>query len=326
MRLPMCRCADVLECGWFLPSMDRLAPLLGPLCALGSSITWALAASVYTQTAGRIGAASTNFFRAVIVLPLFVVTAAVLHGPQAFLALSAAQVGWLALSTLCSYALGDLLFYMAALRLGTPTALAIASSYPAWAALSGALTLGEAVSPQRIVGTLLCIVGVAWLVLQQRTAEPARPSAAERPASRRRWLLGIALAFATSLFWAGNTYTIRRGSIGQPLLVVNALRYLMALAVLSLLRRLDRPVPAKDPAEPALTKSFLVTVFVEAFGGSSIFVYALAHSELSVAAPLSSLAPLFSVPIGLWLGNETLSVRRLLAIALIVSGVVLLVS
>ena len=71
--------------------------------------------------------------------------------------------------------------------------------------------------------------------------------------------------------------------------------------------------------------SFLITAVIEAYGGSSIFVYGLSHSELSVGAPLSSLAPLFAVPIGLLLGTERLSVRRLAAIVLTVAGVVLLV-
>jgi drug/metabolite transporter (DMT)-like permease len=64
---------------------------------------------------------------------------------------------------------------------------------------------------------------------------------------------------------------------------------------------------------------------LEAFLGSSIFVYAMTHTDLSIATPLAALSPLFSVPIGLLLGTETLDVRRLLAIIVTVAGVICLV-
>jgi drug/metabolite transporter (DMT)-like permease len=73
-------------------------------------------------------------------------------------------------------------------------------------------------------------------------------------------------------------------------------------------------------------RPFLLTAVIEAFFGSSIFVYAMSHGDLSVAAPLSSLAPLFAVPIGLLLRTERINIRRLLAIMLTVAGVILLVA
>ncbi len=314
--------------------MDRaqpFLPMLGPLCALGSSITWAFAVTVYTQSASRIGALRTNLMRSLIVLPLFTCSALLVSGPRSFLLVSPWQLGWLGLSALCSYALGDLVFYMAAMRLGTPTALAIASIYPAWAVLGGALTLGEVVGPLRIVGTLLCVYGVAWLVLQQRSGRQAAFSPG-RPHARRDWIIGVLLSLSASVFWAGNTYSIRRGAVGQHFLLVNAFRYLVALLVMSLAQRVLRSkaqpearLSMQSPSPKSLSPRFVITVLIEAFGGSSIFVYGLSHSELSVAAPLTALAPLFAVPIGLLLRTETLNPRRLAAILITVAGVVLLV-
>lgn len=309
--------------------------ILGPLCALGSSITWAFASAVYAQTAGRIGALKTNLLRSLLVVPLFLISAALVHGAGSFAQVASWRLGWLGLSALCSYGVGDLLFYLAALRLGTPTALAIASIYPIWATVGGALTLGESVGPARAAGTLLCILGVVWLVLQQGGRhvgpEKAGGEAGGEPGAQaggRPWRSGLVLALLTSVCWAGNTYSIRRGAIGLPFLVANAVRYLIAVGFLGTGYFLGRRRNgAKAAARPAgtLPRSFLITAVIEAYGGSSIFVYGLSHSELSVGAPLSSLAPLFAVPIGLLLGTERLSVRRLAAIVLTVAGVVLLV-
>ena len=145
--------------------------LLGPLCALGSSLTWALGSSVYARQAGRVGAMEVNFSRAAIASPLFFVAAMLSGGLASIGALNLHSAGWLSLSVVCSYGLGDMLFYHAAMRLGTPTALAIASIYPLWATLFGALTLGEHVGGQRLLGTMLCVAGVVWLVFLQAAAK-----------------------------------------------------------------------------------------------------------------------------------------------------------
>jgi drug/metabolite transporter (DMT)-like permease len=107
----------------------------------------------------------------------------------------------------------------------------------------------------------------------------------------------------------------------MPFLVANTLRYLTSILVLSVAQRFSGQ---KAPLR-SVPLRFFITVLIEAFGGSSIFVYGLSHSDLSIAAPLSSLAPLFAVPMGLLLGTETLSARRLAAIVLTVTGVILLV-
>jgi drug/metabolite transporter (DMT)-like permease len=300
-------------------------PILGPLCALGSSITWAGASTIYAQTAAEIGALRTNFLRCLLVLPLFVLSALWLSGPAALFSVPTPQLGWLVLSTICSYVVGDLVFYLAAQRLGIPTALAIASIYPLWAALFGVLSLGERVGPLRAGGTIACIAGVAWLVRQQG---PARVSA-HQPAGRRwPWLPGVGLALLASLFWAGNSYSIRRGTVGISLLVANSLRFSLSTLTLGLSdwlgRRFGRQQPTVRRPLNQIPRRFYIAAILESYGGSSIFVYGLAHSDLSVAAPLSSLAPLFSVPIGLIMGTESVSLRRLAAIALTVAGLILL--
>ncbi len=302
---------------------------LGPLCALVSSLTWAYGSAVYTREAGRVGATEVNLTRAVLVLPLFALAALVTVGPQAVGDLRWSNLGWLSLSMLCSYGLGDLIFYLTALRLGTPTGLSISSIFPVWSALLGALTLGEKISGGRAAGIACCIGGVCWLVRLQ-----APEDAPKKTLRGRELATGVALALLTSLLWAGNAYSIRRGAVGLPMFLVNTFRYFMAVPVLLamwlrhkwLARRRGAVTQQRLLLSRPHLRRFIVTVLIEAFVGSSIFVYGLAHSDLSVAAPLSSLAPLFAVPIGIFLGTEKLHLRRLLAIIITVAGVVLLVS
>jgi drug/metabolite transporter (DMT)-like permease len=302
------------------PLFDHPAGVLGPLGALGSSLTWALGSAVYARWAATVGALEVNLSRAAIVLPLFLCAAWLTLGSAAPGSFSGTRLSWLALSTVCSYGLGDLLFYLSALRLGTATALAIASVYPVWAAVLGALTLGERLTAGRLGGTALCVGGVTWLVMLTRGGEGRADGARRRPG------VGVALAALTSLLWAGNTYAIRRGATGIPMLAANSFRFGLALAGL-LLARTILPGPKTTRLlrrGPGVT-GFVLAAVIEGFLGSSMFVYGLSHADLAIAAPLSSLAPLFAVPIGLWLGTERLSLQRLCAIVATVAGVLLLV-
>lgn len=299
--------------------------LLGPLASLTSSLTWAIGSAVYARLALRFGGLNVNFTRALLIFPLFVLSSLIFDNPRALLAeLPAWRLGWLGLSMFCSYGFGDVVFFQATTRLGTPTALAIASSYPLWAALFGVVWLGEPLSPMRICGVLLCLLGVSWLVL---LAGSAAAEQTEQRRARRQWLLGLLLAFFTSLLWAGNTYSIRRGAMGLPFLFANSLRYGMAVAFLFCLRFVTQRPGAKPSLlrSPSDLRSLGPAAFVEAFIGSSIFVYGLSHAPLGVAATLSSLAPLFAVPVGLVLKTERVNLRRVAAITLTVLGVVLLV-
>lgn len=295
---------------------------LGPVCALLSSLTWALGSSMYASHAGRVGALEVNLTRALLAAPLYFAAAAVLCGPTAFWAFSRPQLGWLGLSVACSYVVGDTLFYTAGLRLGTPTALAIGSIYPVWSTLLGVVSFGEPLGLHRGLGTLLCVCGVIWLVLLRSVPTP-------HPRYQTGWsrLHGVGLAILTSLCWAGNTYSVRQGGTNQNPLVINAVRYTLAAFVLLVVwfvavrRRSDE----KLLMAPRALLRFLPVVLIEALFGSTIFVYAMTHTDLSIAAPLASLSPLFSVPIGLVLRTERLCVRRLAAIAITVAGVTFLV-
>lgn len=292
------------------------ALLLGPLGALGSSLTWAIGSAVYTRRARTHSAVEVNLSRAAVVTPLFLCAAYLTLGPQILAGFTPIRLSWLALSTVCSYGLGDLLFYLSALRLGTATALAIASVYPVWAAVLGALSLGETLTAARLGGIALCTGGVAWLVLLSRESDPHRPRA---PGT------GLFLALLTSLLWAGNTYSIRRGATGLPMLAANCFRFGLALAGLLLARTLLPGPKTRLLRRGPEAAGFALAAVVEGFLGSSMFVYGLSHTDLAIAAPLSSLAPLFAVPVGLCLGTERLSLQRLCAILTTVGGVVLLV-
>lgn len=293
--------------------MSSATSPLGAASSLTSSATWAYASARYATAARDVSPLRVNWFRMALTLPLWVAIAMVQGG--LFTGLRVSTFGWLALSTVCSYAVADNLFFAAARWLGVASALSIASSYPLWAALKGTLVDGEPFGPARALGTLLCVGGVAAII-----------KLGEHPGDRETVTLtgrgrGIALALVTSALWAGNTIGLKAAARDITLPAVNAIRQALALAFLSL-AILVRP---GGPTRPARGwRSLIFPVALDNMVGGYAFVYGLSHNDLAVGATLSSLAPLLSLPIAVALKVERIGKGKIVAVVATVTGIVLL--
>jgi drug/metabolite transporter (DMT)-like permease len=286
---------------------------LGALAAFATSFTWAYASARFAAASRELGAARVNRLRALLSLPVQFVVAFGMSGWHAF-QLPLRQVAWLLASALCSYAFADNLFFEAARRIGISSALAIASSYPLFAALFGVVVHGERLGVGRALGTLLCVGGVTLLVLLGRSTRLER---------KELGLTGLLLAFGAALLWAGNTVTIREGSVGISPFQANTVRYLFTISVLTVTISSAHGGPRR-PLDGRALRALVPAIFLDGVIGSALFVYGLSHADLAVAAPLSSLAPLISMPIAIRMGEERWSLGRFFAIAATVAGAALL--
>lgn len=305
------------------------ALLLGPAACLGSAAFWALAANVYTRAARVSSPTAVNFARASISFPFFLLGALALD-PSGLALVGPGRAGWLVLSVVGSYVLGDALFLSSARLLGVPVALAVSSVYPLWSALAGALFLGQRIAPAGYAGVVLVVAGVVTVVGKRKTGAETGGAPGEtpgsRPAVRTGSAAGVLLALATSFLWALNTFAIARGGADLHVAVVNTYRMGFAAALIPLgtllLRRRARTLvlPAGElrRAWPYL--------LLESVGGTALFVFGLTRSPLAVAAALTSLAPVLSVPFALAIGRERLGARVLAGIFIVTAGIVLLVA
>jgi len=296
--------------------------MLGAFAAVASAALWAFASTRYAQASRAVGSARVNLTRATTVLPLFFVVALVTTRGHLLAGIHGARAAWLALSVFCAYGFADNVFFAAARRVGITTALAIASSYPLWAALVGTLWRGEHFGAVRACGILLCVGGIiALIALSPRAVEEHQHAHSTKQEARE----GILLALLTSVLWAGNTVSVKMGGTGIDPCQANLIRFFIAWPILATTSALTVR-PAKDDAVARAAYRGLVSVSIaEAFVGSSLFVYGLAHTDLAVGATLSSLAPLLSVPFALLYREERWSPPRFAAVTATVAGVIILI-
>jgi drug/metabolite transporter (DMT)-like permease len=291
---------------------------LGPLCALGSSVTWAFASGKYAQKAEELGGVRINFARALFAFGGWSAWLVVSGEGASLSGVEPVRALWLALSIVCSYVIGDGVFYAAAQRAGVSSALAVATVYPLWAALYGAMVRGEALGPLRLAGLAGAVLGVALLLRMSGAGVAA-------PADARAARVGILLALVTSLFWAGNAICLKQGAEGLPLVQANVLRFGFGAVMLWPRVLLASRPPARRVAMGSVLGALITPLVLDTLLGSACYVYGLAHSELALGATLSSLSPVAALPLGVLSGAERVTAPRAACVMLIVAAVVALV-
>lgn len=288
---------------------------LGPWCAFFSSITWAVGSTAYARVAATTAPSAINFTRALLALPLFLlVLASTSSGRSAFAAVTMGHVGWLFVSMLMTYVIGDVVFLLSCIRIGVPAALAIASAYPLWAALAGWVWLHEQLPLAKLAAVCAVVCGVVVVIVSGKRLE-----------RQPRYAQGIGLAIATSFFWALNTVTVARGGSGLDANMVNVVRMGIAIALcpwvgIYLTGRPTFLIPARD------LRRYGALFLAEAYGGSFCFVYGMTHAPLAVAAALSSLAPVIATPLAWIARREPVSLIKFAGILLVVAGAYCLVT
>lgn len=291
-----------------------MSAYLGALCAFMASVTWAFASTHYSAVTRVRGALPVGLARALVASTLWLSWLALHDGVS-----SLAQVGWsealvLTGSILCSYVVGDRVFFAASAQLGVPSALAIAAIYPLWAALYGALVRAEPLGPRRMLGIVGCVAGVSAVLWMSR--EPGKQRA-------RALVVGGALALLTSLFWAGNAVLLKQGTDALSIYQANGFRYSVGLGLMAVqVRRgsLSRVSPR------VLLRELWLPLLLDAGLGSALFVYGIAHSDLALGATLSSLSPLVALGAAFVLGSERVTWGKLISVCLTLAGVFLLVT
>ncbi len=303
--------------------MNELSLSVGPFSAFLSSCTWAIGSGVYSRLSEEHSAFSVNFTRALVALPLFLMSGFFAHGLESLSLIQSHHLQWLFLSMVASYGLADVIFLRATRLLGVPSALSIASAYPLWTVLFGKWTGERDLTSWQWMGLILTLVGVIYTL-----QVGAKVRAKGREQSSRTVIQGVVLGVMTSLLWSMNSFSIAQVAGEVPVHWVNSIRMALALVVCGFLGALSlrrSGVSVTSIILPWRNARPVFWVFpFEAFGGSLFFAYGLANSPLVLGATLSSLAPVISVPIAWILKKEQVSMKRMAGVTLVVGGLMLL--
>lgn len=292
---------------------------LGSILAASSALTWAIGVSTYSSLEKKANPFAINFSRTALGVASFGI-ASFFWGHLSSIPFE--NVLWLSASVIGSYTLGDSIFLVATRSIGVTSALAIASCFPFWAALAGAIWLDQQMTLVKLAGLALVVLGTVNVILSGRSSLSGATAAPVRTTTRGQRFGGVLLAVVASMCWAFNSFCAAKGSPGISMWDANFVRMCSGFVCNGLIVATFRlrPLPLRDLRQNA------PVFFLETFGGSAVYVLALSMIPLGIAATLASLTPLFSMPIAIAQGRERFSAQKLFGIIFALAGLTFLLS
>lgn len=287
-------------------------PYAGESAALLTSACWALNSVCFTLAGRRVGSASVNLVRLLLAWVLLVGLHLLLFGSIFPIHAGGGRLGWLALSGVIGFALGDAVLFEAFLLIGARLSMLLMTLSPAFSALLAWIWLKQDLGPLKLTAMAVTLAGIAWVVWGDGDREA-------HPHLLRGLFLGIGGALGQSVGLLFSLYGLSGGfsPISANLVRVSA-GLLALLAYMAVQRRLgpsleglrDRPA-AGLIALGAATGPVLGVIFS---------LVAIARAPMGVAATLMSLAPVFLLPVAHWGFKEKVGVHAILGTVLALAG------
>ena len=287
------------------------AGLLGAGAGLASAATWALGSHLFGRVMQRrqgLSAAAANLFKNAFAALVFVA----LWGAAGWSGPSGDAIGWLLLSGLLGFAVGDGLYFAAFALCGVQLAALTGNLIPPLAALLGWWLEGLRPSPLAFGSMAVTLLGLALVAADPRSRTTARSV----PQPRDRWL-GLGLASLAALSQA---FAIAFGSLGfgdvEPSLesllpgttwrlaggVAGALAFGSIATVVGRGRGVRLGALAYPWRRAGIGAALVVPAFVAAVLSLPTHSFALGELAPGTSAVLFATTPLFTLPIGYALG------------------------
>ena len=278
----------------------------GELAALSTAACWVVTAVSFELAGKRVGSLSVNLIRLCMATVPLALWSAVSRGVALPLDASLHSWGWLSISGLIGFVLGDLCLFRAFVLIGPRLASLIMASVPVWTSLFGLLILEEHLAPRELLGVALIVGGIGWAVSQRRPspnseAEAELEDPAKPPKTSRFRLTdnGIFLAFAGAFGQAGGLVLSKYGMGDYDPFAATQIRVFAGVAGFLVVVTLSGWWPRIGQALRD-TKAMVATGVGAIFGpflGVGLSLVAVQLAPTGVAASLMATTPILLLPV-----------------------------
>jgi drug/metabolite transporter (DMT)-like permease len=287
-------------------------PFLGEGAALLTSLCWSLNSVCFTVAGRRVGSASVNLGRLLMAWGTLVLVHLALYGSLLPTHAGSARWGWLGVSGLIGFALGDAVLFEAFLLIGPRLAMLLMTLSPIFSAVLARVFLGQAMGLAKIGAMVVTLLGIAWVVGGDE----------ENGAHPHLWrgiLLGIGGALGQSIGLVFSKF----GLAGDfPPISANLIRVTAGLAALLIYFAATGRLRGSLGA----MRDGRATVFIGLGAltgpvvGVVLSLIAIAKAPMGVAATLMSLSPVLLLPVAHFVFKEKVGGHAILGTLLALAG------
>jgi len=289
--------------------------MLGEISVIMAAFCWALGASLYKKAILDMNPLKFNLVRSISVL-IFAFLILFLLGKWGLLfELDLISLFIIGVSSILVLAAGDTFYFVGLRSIGVSKTVPIAYSYSIFVVLLSTFFLEEVITVSIVIGTIAIIFGV-WLVANKTLDQTHNVGFSK---------VGVLAGLGASICWAFGIVLFKIILVNNDPFVLAAVRMLFLLPTLGILSA----VPLrKKPPSTKWTKSRLSLAFLSgliALGiGDTLLYIGLDFTNSNIAAPISSITPIFSAIIAILYLKEDISKKVFFGTLLVTAGTMVL--
>lgn len=299
-----------------------MAEYTGEIAGLLTSFCWSFTSIFFTLSGRLVGSPVVNRTRLLMALVMVSGVHYVTQGTVWPIYAEAERWGWMALSGLVGFVIGDALLFQAFVVIGPRLAMLLMSLNPVMGAILAWVLLNETLSGAEILGIALAVSGVAWVVTDRRNGS-SLPDA-----EPRTYLVGVLLGLGGALGQAVGFIASKQGLTDNfPALSGNMMRLITATTVIWLLTALNGRVRAGFDAirdNPKALRFIFGGAVAGPFVGVWLSLVAVQNAPVGIASTLTSLAPVILIPLGYIFFRERITARAIVGTVFAIAGIAVL--
>jgi drug/metabolite transporter (DMT)-like permease len=301
---------------------------VGYIAALATSVAWSATSILFTLSGREVDSPVVNRTRLVLALLLVSLTHWLTEGSLLPVSAEPSRWGWLLLSGVIGFTLGDSFLFQAFILIGPRLSMLLMALAPVFSVSLGWLLLGERLSLLELIGVGITLAGTGLVVTDRRGGNPGWGSGVQEQTGKHHRLLGVLLGLGGALGQAVGLYFSRLGLAGDfPALSGSLIRIIAAVVsiwLLTLAQCQVQPTFEKLRASPRALWVIAGGAVTGPFIGVWLSLVAVQHASLGIASTLMSLSPVILLPASWFVFRERFGVRAVAGTLMAVAGTAIL--
>jgi drug/metabolite transporter (DMT)-like permease len=297
-------------------------PFIGEFAALGTSLCFSFGSTMFTLAGRAFGSILANRVRLLVAVLITMLLHLLTYGQLLPLNAGNERWFWLGLSGFVGLVVGDAFLFQSFVMVGPRLAMLMMSLAPVLGTILAWLFLSETLTPKELLGILVTVGGIMVVVTQRRNNSNSEPG------DQRQYIIGLLCGLGGAAGQASGLVLSKMGLTEDfPALSANVIRLLVATIVIWVVATANRQLFSSFQTVRAHPRAFLFLCGGTILGpviGVWLSLIAVQNTSVGVASTLSSLMPIFLIPITYVLFKERITMQAVIGTLISFAGMVVL--
>lgn len=300
-------------------------PHLGEFTALLVAVFWTITSLSFASASRTIGSLQVNWLR--LVMAFFFLGFLLLFRTGNFWPVgnSAISWGWLSLSGLIGFVIGDFCLFLSYEYVSARISMLVMALAPPIAAVTGYFILKESFTGMNLVGMLITLIGIAIVVLDKPAVDEDELKKPKHLFKSAHSVKGLLFAFGGA---AGQGVGLVLSKLGmqqydpfvstQIRIITGIIGFTIIIVIAGRIGNLHKAIKNK----PAMGLVTLGAIFGP-FLGVSLSLLSIQHTSTGIASTIMAIVPVLIIAPSIYLFKESVNKREIIGAVLAVFGVAL---